>query len=145
MPSNPPPLTRRRPNPRRRGFSLLEILVVLAIVALIAGVIAVPLLRHLEEARITTSRESARTLRSAVTAYRMDHEDCPTMETLVAGQFVDSASRTTDAWERPFVIQCSESSETVIVSGGPDKKIGTEDDIRVPAPPPRVPRASAEP
>lgn len=122
---------------RARGMTMIEILVVLAIVALISGVIAVAVIGHLERARIQTSRESARVIRGAVTTYRMDHggEECPTIDLLVTSQQIDRASKTLDAWDKPFTIECDERGDATVVSAGPDKRVGTPDDIRVPEPP----------
>jgi general secretion pathway protein G len=122
---------------RSRGMTLIEVLVVLAIVALISGVIAVAVIGHLERARIQTSRESARVIRGAVTSYRMNHggDECPSVDVLVASQEIDRASKTIDAWDKPFVIECDERGEATVVSAGPDKRVGTPDDIRVPEPP----------
>jgi type II secretory pathway pseudopilin PulG len=118
-------------------MSLMEILVVLAIIGLVSGVIAVAVIGHLDKARITTSRESARVLRNAVSSYRMARsgDECPTVEMLVADQEIDRASKTIDAWDKPFRIECDERSGVTVVSSGPDKKLGTPDDIRVPDPP----------
>lgn len=123
-------------------MSLIEILVVLGIIALVSGVIAVAVIGHLEKARVQTSRESARVLRNAVSTYRMARagEECPGVEALVAAQEIDTASKTVDAWERPFSIECDERGGITVISGGPDKKIGTPDDIRVPDPPAPVAR-----
>lgn len=122
---------------RSRGLTLIEILVVLSIVALITGGIALVVMRHLETARIDTTRTSARALREAVTMWRMRDasSECPTIETLVRMQLVDSASKTTDAWDKPFAIECSEQGDVTITSAGPDRKLGSPDDIRVPEPP----------
>jgi type II secretory pathway pseudopilin PulG len=118
-------------------MSLMEILVVLAIIGLVSGVIAVAVIGHLDKARITTSRESARVLRNAVSSYRMARsgDECPTVEMLVADQEIDRASKTIDAWDKPFSIECDERAGVTVVSGGPDKRLGTPDDIRVPDPP----------
>ena len=121
-----------------RGFSLVEILVVLAIIALISGVIAIAVVRHLENARKQTTRQSALALRNAIASYRIDHaDDCPSIDTLVAAEIIDSVSKTNDAWDKPFVIECDEHGHVTVASGGPDKRIGTDDDIRVPEPPTR--------
>lgn len=118
-------------------MTLIEVLVVLGIVALISGVIAVAVIGHLERARIQTSRESARVIRGAITTYRMDHggEECPSIAALVASQHIDRASKTLDAWDKPYTIECDERGDAIVVSGGPDKRVGTPDDIRVPEPP----------
>ncbi len=121
-------------------MSLIEILVVLSIIALISGVIGIAVVGHLERARISTSRQSALTLRNAVNTFRLNHaaDDCPTVDALVAAREIDKASKTLDAWDMPFVVKCDEQGDVSVVSGGPDKKIGTPDDIRAPEPPPSV-------
>jgi hypothetical protein len=97
----------------------------------------VSVIGHLERARIQTSRESARVIRGAITTYRLNHggDECPSVEALVASQEIDRASKTLDAWDKPFTIQCDERGDAIVVSAGPDKRVGTEDDIRVPEPP----------
>lgn len=133
-------ITNRRIIHRRRaarGMTLIEVLVVLGIVALISGVIAVAVIGHLERARIQTSRESARVIRGAITTYRMNYggEECPSIDVLVSTQQIDRASKTLDAWDKPFGIECDDRGDATVVSGGPDKRVGTPDDIRVPEPP----------
>jgi hypothetical protein len=50
---------------------------------------------------------------------------------------LDEASKTNDAWDTPFVIECDERGGVAVASAGQDKKLGSPDDIRVPdAPPP---------
>ncbi len=133
----------RPPSSRRRGYSLLEILVVLAIIGLIAGTTALALFKFIPEARIKTTRESAQVIRRAVSLHRMDHgTECPTLPALVQLQLIDPASKTTDAWDVPFGIECDERGLVTVVSAGPDKHMNTSDDIRVPAPP--APVANAE-
>jgi len=121
---------------RRRGYSLLEVLVVLAIIALITSATALALFKFIPEARIKATIESARQLRTAVAAYKMDHssDECPTIELLVQASFIDQASKTTDAWDKPFVIECTENGAINVTSAGPDKQLGSADDIRVPVP-----------
>lgn len=128
----PPSVARRR----ARGYSLLEILVVLAIIGLIAGVTAVAMMKFVPEARIKTTRESARAVRSAANLYRMDHatEECPSVATLRSAQVLDEASKRTDAWDTPLVVECDERGAVHVTSAGPDKQLGTADDIRVPDP-----------
>lgn len=118
-------------------MSLIEILVVLSIIAMITAGVAVVVIRHLETARRETTITSARALRQAVTLYQMREAsgECPTIEALVKHQFVDSASKTSDAWNTAFAIQCSEEGDITIASAGPDRKLGTSDDLRVPDPP----------
>jgi prepilin-type N-terminal cleavage/methylation domain-containing protein len=129
--------SRRRPHPR--GYSLLEILVVLAIIALLASVIGIAVYGHLVKARIETTRQSALAIRRTVVLYRMDRgDDCPNVEQLRQSELIDSASKTTDAWDGAFLVKCGERGEVHVSSAGPDKKHGTEDDIVAPEPPAKV-------
>jgi general secretion pathway protein G len=116
-----------------RGFTLIEVLVVLGIIALLSGVVAIAVIKHFEHARIETTHQSALTLRNAAMTYRMTHTDdeCPTLEKLVADDAIDQASKAKDAWDRSFEISCDEHGIHV-ASAGPDKKPGTPDDIHVP-------------
>ncbi len=117
-----------------RGFSLLEVLVVLGIIALISGVVAVAVVKHLDTARKEATHQSALTLRTAAMTYRMQRSDaqCPTVEDLVADEAIDQASKTKDAWDQAFAITCDERGGIHVASAGPDKKSGTDDDIHVP-------------
>ncbi len=121
----------------RRGYSLLEVLVVLAIIALITSATALALFKFIPEARIKATLESARVIRNAVATYQTSHSgnECPTMEELVASNTIDEASKTVDAWDQPYVIECLEDGRIHVTSGGPDKRVGSADDIRVPDPP----------
>ena len=68
---------------RARGYSLVEILVVLTIIALLASVIGIAVFGHLVKARAETTRQSALKIRQTVVLYRMDRgDDCPTVEAL---------------------------------------------------------------
>lgn len=111
-------------------MTLIEIMIVVGIIAMIAGGVAVALLPQLEEARIKATKTDAQSLRSAVTLYVADKpRGCPTVEDLVNGRYLDAAKRTADAWEMPFNIAC-EGGDIIVTSAGPDGQFGTEDDIK---------------
>jgi hypothetical protein len=77
---------------------------------------------------------AAGTMRTAAAAWRMDngYSACPTPRQLHDEQYIDSASKLTDAWDTPFKIACRET-ETSVISLGPDRKEG-DDDLVVPEP-----------
>ena len=54
--------------------------------------------------------------------------ECPSIQELVTGKKLD-AKKTTDPWNSPYKIQCSEG-EIHVTSPGNDRKDGTPDDIR---------------
>ncbi len=115
-----------------RGVTLVEVLIVVAILSLIAGGVAVAAFSQLAKARIETTEQNAREVRNAVNRWRMKNTDgCPSVSQLVADKEIDSASKTEDAWGQPFKIACTED-DVMVASAGPDKKDGSQDDIRVP-------------
>ena len=75
----------------------------------------------------------ARAIRNAANRWRAYHGEhaCPTTQQLVEDKEIDSRSRLTDPWDTPYLITCSEE-DVQVSSAGPDRKVGTDDDIRVP-------------
>jgi general secretion pathway protein G len=119
-------LARRK---RQQGITLIEMMIVLVIIAMIAGGVAVALLPRLEESRIKTTRTDAQAMRSVITLYLGDNpRSCPTVDDLLDGRYLDAQKRTTDAWDSPFQISC-EDGDIMVISSGPDGQFGTEDDI----------------
>ncbi|CAN5915513.1 N/A [soil metagenome] len=117
----------------RRGVTLIEILIVLAIVGLIAGGVAVVAVPKYQEAQKKQAQIDARTIHPAAEKYRVDHtgEGCPTVELLRDKNELSKSSKITDPWESPYKIICGDEDVTVL-SLGPDKKEGTADDIKIP-------------
>ena len=117
----------------RRGVTLIEILIVLAIVGLIAGGVAVVAVPKYQEAQKKQAQIDARTIHPAAEKYRVDHtgEGCPTVELLRDKNELSKSSKITDPWDSPYKILCGDEDVTVL-SLGPDKKEGTADDIRIP-------------
>ena len=118
---------------RRRGVTLIEILIVLAIVGLIAGGVAVVAVPKYAEAQKKQAQTDARTIHPAAEKYRVDHpgEQCPTVELLREKKELSQASKITDPWDTPYKILCGDE-DVAVMSFGPDKKENTADDIRVP-------------
>jgi len=116
-----------------RGVTLIEVLIVVAILSLIAAGVTVAVFPKLKEAQVRTTEGNAREIRAAVNRWRglKGGSDCPTISQLVQDKEIDSASKTDDAWGTPYKITCTED-DVIVVSAGPDKKEGTADDISVP-------------
>ena len=116
-----------------RGVTLIEVLIVVAILSMISAGVVVAVLPKMKEASIKTTENNAREIRSAVQRWRglRGGTDCPTISQLVQDKEIDSASKTEDAWNNPFKISCSED-DVLVTSPGPDKKDNTTDDIMVP-------------
>ncbi len=62
------------------GLTLVEMLVVLVIIAIVAGLITVNVISRPDEARVTTANADIRTISAALKMYRLDNGDYPTTE-----------------------------------------------------------------
>jgi general secretion pathway protein G len=119
----------------KRGFSLIEIVVAIAIIAMISGGIAVAVMANKKHADISLTATNAQTIRMGVKSWWIDHDSgsCPTVAMLISDGAIDKGKSTkADAWGQPWRIKCEENDVTVS-SRGPDKLPDTEDDIQVPS------------
>jgi general secretion pathway protein G len=118
---------------RERGLTLLEIMIVLAIIGLIMGVLVGPkVMRSFEESRVKTAFLMLKEFEGAYTRWVADNEgDCPErLEDLLR---YTNKRDLKDPWGSPFVMKCGDAVPTEtnfgVVSLGKDRKEGTEDDI----------------
>ena len=118
------------PHVYTRGFTLVEILVVLAIIGLIMGGVAVMANSVIVGARVDVANQRATGLLQAVEMYRVSHAgECPPeLETLRRRKMIRKAPE--DPWGRPFELDCEGRDDARIRSAGPDGEFGNEDDIR---------------
>jgi general secretion pathway protein G len=70
------------PVPRRArpGFTLIEILVVIAVISLLAALVAPNVFRHVGTAKDATAKSQVEMLGAALDAYRLDNGRYPTTE-----------------------------------------------------------------
>lgn len=65
---------------RARGFTLIEIMVVVVILAILGTLVAPQILGRIDEARVTKARNDLRLYQSALDLYRMDNFRYPTTD-----------------------------------------------------------------
>jgi len=61
----------------RVGFTLIEVLVVIVVIAVLAGLVAPNVFRHVGEAKSVTARSQIEMLGAALDAYRLDNGGYP--------------------------------------------------------------------
>jgi general secretion pathway protein G len=90
---------------RRRGFTLVELMVVMAIVALLLAIALPRYFGHLEKARETVLRQDLATLRDAIDKYHGDRGRYPeSLDELVSARYlravpVDPLTDRGDTWQ----------------------------------------------
>jgi general secretion pathway protein G len=116
-----------------RGVTLFEVLIVVAILAMVAGGVAAFALPKFRDAQKTQAETGARVMRTAIQQWQAGNSEstCPTVSQLVQEKHIDSAQSTNDPWGQSYTFLCADDEVTVI-SPGPDKKKGTKDDISIP-------------
>jgi len=138
MPRQPP----FRRHPRRGGFTLLELLLVLAILVMITGIVGVNLAGTQTESNISVTKTQIQNVKTAIGLYRIRMNALPdTLEALRDGPS-DSEQKArwsepllsqipNDAWGNAFVYKKT-GNNYEIRSAGVDGQFSTEDDIVVP-------------
>jgi len=123
----------RKARRRQAGFTLLEIMIVLAIIAMIAGGVGVALFRNFQKAKVSTAKMRVKAARDSVTQYMIETPSCPHgIDELVTGKYLDRQNAK-DPWGTSLSMKCPGTNDTDgadVSSPGPDKQDGTADDIR---------------
>ncbi|MCA9681163.1 MAG: type II secretion system protein GspG [Myxococcales bacterium] len=112
-----------------RGMTLIEILVVLAIIGLIMGGIAVAASSALSDAKGDTAKKDIANLETSIEMYQIQKNKCPkSIEDLKAAGIIKKITK--DPWGNDYVLKCPGEHDSVdISSGGPDGQLGNEDDV----------------
>jgi general secretion pathway protein G len=118
---------------RTRGMTLVEIMVVVAIIGMIMGSVAVGALGAFEKAKVKNTKVIIHTVQEALVHYATDNTDgCPkSLDELVTQKYL--THKVVDDWGQPLIFQCPGQHNTDsadIVSKGKDKTEGTADDIK---------------
>jgi len=106
---------------RRSGFTLVEIMVVVVIIGLLAGIVGPQIMARLEEARRTAARTQIKNFEQALELYRMRNGRYPTtqqgLEALVRRPTVAPVPTNypaegymkeipLDPWRNPYIYRC---------------------------------------
>ena len=122
----------------RRGFTLLEMIVVVTIIALLATLVAPRLLSQMGKSRNNVAKAEASKLAQTVRLYLLDNmltKPFAGMELSVLREgddpYLEKDDHLLDPWKRPYVliVPGQVNIDFDIVSPGEDSQLGTEDDI----------------
>ncbi len=131
-------------NSAEEGFTLVELLVVLGIIALLAAVVAPQVIRYVSDARVETARVQLKNIESALELYYLDAGQYPTteqgLEALVSapagletwrGPYIKLKKGIVDPWGQTFSYeQPGEHGALDLFTLGRDKAVGGEGEDR---------------
>ena len=117
-----------------RGFTLLELLVVIVIIGMLAGYVAPRYFSHVGKSEIQVARAQIDALEKALDTYRLENRRYPNAEEGLAaiGPYLKKAVPN-DPWGRPYVYRTpGQRGEYEVFSYGRDGKAGgTGDDADI--------------
>jgi general secretion pathway protein G len=130
---------------KQRGFTLLEVMVVIVILGLLGSVVVQNLMGNMDTAKLQKSVQDINALETSLSMYKMDNYNYPTteqgLEALVEETDVEPLPRRfpnggyvkrlpDDPWGNAYqLLNPGENGDIDIFTMGPDGEPGTEDDI----------------
>ena len=125
-------------NAARSGFTLVELLVVVAILGILGTIGLQGVTKHIENTRKTAAKQAVDNIRGAVTAYMIGEKKSvpPSDLKVIIDQSGDEdpyldggEGALVDPWDGDYRIEVK-GKRFVIISNGPDGSPNTDDDIR---------------
>lgn len=131
----------------KKAFTLVEIILVVVIIALLAGLVLTKIAGKGKQARIAAAQAQIASLKSSLNSFEIDCGRFPTssegLEALIVrpaslGEnvqwraYLDENKVPLDPWGRAYIYQCPGAANTDgfdLYSVGPDGQQGTQDDI----------------
>jgi general secretion pathway protein G len=102
---------------RRNAFTLLEVLVVVAIIMTLAGIATVATMQILKENKADTARIKAQTLATALKTYMIKNSDAGVPQIADILRYVDNGTNDpnagNDPWGKPYQIGTTQGADGV--------------------------------
>ena len=118
----------------RAGFTLVELLLVITILGILAGVVTMQLGGHSETARVNATRQSIATIEQAIQIFQIQRSTLPDSLDVLTQASGDAPAplkkdSLVDSWGNNFSYRKLTKNTFEIRSAGPDGNLNTEDDL----------------
>jgi general secretion pathway protein G len=117
---------------KQKGFTLVELMIVIIILAVLTGIAIPSYLALRNRARIQATRAEMANIGNALEMYAADEDTYPAAATwaadIVAGGYMDPVP-TVDAWTNGYVYVLNAATDYTLTSLGPDGAAASGDEI----------------
>lgn len=116
-------------NKRKRGFTLIEMMVVIAILGVLAAIIAPNVLGRAEKAKVTAAVTNIKNLDGAIELYKIDNSKFPSTLNELVPDYVKEVND--DPWNNPYQYSTNGSSYTLFSFGADGVEGGEGNDADI--------------
>lgn len=118
----------------QRGMTLIEIMVVIAIIGIVAGAVGFGVTRYFAQAKIDACKAQIDNIANHLEMYLYEHDEYPSQISVLAKKekgkrkAILKKSQLKDPWKKQLKYG-NDGDGFTLCSSGPDKKQGSDDDI----------------
>lgn len=131
---------------KNKGFTLIEIMIVLAIVGMLVSYVGVNIIKQFQSSKLQSAKIQMASYEQALQAYYLAHSNYPHtsqgLQALISvptvgkipknypdGGYFGKKQLPNDPFGNPYRYECEDYQNYTISSDGPDGAAGTDDDI----------------